>query len=120
MSQVLVVAEHLDGKLNFAATAKTVSAARALSPDKLDVIVLADAPDAIAAEVEQYLASFGDDGGTADGDGSGTTGTDGPSSTDGPNTPGDGFGTADGGTSTGGGTGTGDADGPAGGAPTAG
>ena len=50
MSQVLVVAEHLDGKLNFAATAKTVSAARALSPDKLDVIVLADAPDAIAAE----------------------------------------------------------------------
>ena len=50
MSKVLVVAEHLDGKLNFAATAKTVSAARAVSADAVDVIVLSDAPDAIAAE----------------------------------------------------------------------
>ena len=50
MSQVLIVAEHLNGQLNLSATAKTVSAARALSPEKIDVIVLADAPDAIAAE----------------------------------------------------------------------
>ena len=50
MSQVLIVAEHLNGQLNVSATAKTVSAARALSPEKIDVIVLADAPDAIAAE----------------------------------------------------------------------
>ncbi len=50
MSQVLVVAEHLNGQLNVSATAKTVSAARALSPEKIDIIVLADAPDAIAAD----------------------------------------------------------------------
>ena len=50
MSHVLIVAEHLNGQLNLSATAKTVSAARALSPEKIDIIVLADAPDAIAAE----------------------------------------------------------------------
>ena len=49
MSNILIVAEHLNGQLNVPATAKTVSAARALSPQKIDVIVLADAPDAIAA-----------------------------------------------------------------------
>ena len=49
MSNVLIVAEHLNGQLNLPATAKTVSAARALSPEKVDVLVLADAPDAIAA-----------------------------------------------------------------------
>lgn len=49
MSNVLIVAEHLNGQLNVPATAKTVSAARAMSPQKIDVIVLADAPDAIAA-----------------------------------------------------------------------
>ncbi len=52
MSKVLVVAEHLNGKLN-AATAKTVSAALALKPDAIDVLVLSDAPDAIAAEAAQ-------------------------------------------------------------------
>ncbi len=50
MTQVLIVAEHLNGQLNVSATAKTVTAARALSPQKIDIIVLADAPDTIAAE----------------------------------------------------------------------
>ncbi|MBB3225863.1 electron transfer flavoprotein alpha subunit [Luteibacter sp. Sphag1AF] len=49
MSKILVIAEHLDGKLN-GATARAVSAAQAVKPDAIDVIVLADAPDAIAAE----------------------------------------------------------------------
>ncbi|TDK18554.1 electron transfer flavoprotein subunit alpha/FixB family protein [Luteimonas aestuarii] len=49
MSKVLVIAEHLDGKLN-ASTAKTVSAAAALSPDAIDVAVLAADPAAVAAE----------------------------------------------------------------------
>lgn len=35
MSKVLIVAEHLDGKLN-AATAKCVSAAQALKPESID------------------------------------------------------------------------------------
>ena len=49
MAKVLIVAEHLDGKLN-AATAKCVSAAQALSPDTIDIVVLADDPQSIAAE----------------------------------------------------------------------
>ena len=49
MSKVLIVAEHLDGKLN-GATAKCVSAARALSPESIDIVVLAAEPSAIAAE----------------------------------------------------------------------
>lgn len=52
MSRVLVIAEHLDGKLN-AATAKTVSAALALKPDSIDVAVLAADPAAVAAEAAQ-------------------------------------------------------------------
>ena len=40
MSKILVVAEHLDGKLN-PATARTVSAAQALNPEAIDVVVLA-------------------------------------------------------------------------------
>ena len=52
MSKVLIVAEHLDGKLN-AATAKCVSAAQALNPDTLDVVVLAADPAAIAAQAAQ-------------------------------------------------------------------
>jgi electron transfer flavoprotein alpha subunit len=54
MSKVLVIAEHLDGKLN-AATAKTVSAALALKPDSIDVAVLAADPAAIAAEAAQIV-----------------------------------------------------------------
>ena len=52
MSKVLIVAEHLDGKLN-AATAKTVSAAQALSPTAIDIVVLAADPAAVAAEAAQ-------------------------------------------------------------------
>ena len=49
MSKVLIVAEHLDGKLN-ASTAKCVSAAKALNPDAIDVLVLAADPTGVAAE----------------------------------------------------------------------
>ena len=52
MSKVLVIAEHLDGKLN-AATAKCVSAAQALAPDAIDVVVLAADPAAVAGQAAQ-------------------------------------------------------------------
>lgn len=52
MSKVLIVAEHLDGKLN-AATAKCVSAAQALNADSIDIVVLAADPAAVAAEAAQ-------------------------------------------------------------------
>ena len=52
MSKVLIVAEHLDGKLN-ASTAKCVSAAQALKPESIDIIVLAADPAAVAAEAAQ-------------------------------------------------------------------
>ena len=48
MAKVLVVAEHAKGTLN-PATAKCVSAARGLEPDALEILVLSDAPDAVAA-----------------------------------------------------------------------
>ncbi len=49
MSKVLIIAEHLDGTLN-ASTAKCVSAAQALSPESIDIAVLASDPAAVAAE----------------------------------------------------------------------
>ena len=49
MSKILIVAEHLNGKLN-SATARCVTCARDLKPDAIDVLVLADTPDVIAAE----------------------------------------------------------------------
>src|SRR5690606_41345579 len=52
MSKILVVAEHLDGKLN-PATARTVSAAQALNPGAIDVVVLAADRAAVAAEAAQ-------------------------------------------------------------------
>ena len=52
MAKVLVIAEHLDGKLN-ASTAKTVSAAAAVNADAIDVVVLAADPTAVAAEAAQ-------------------------------------------------------------------
>jgi len=52
MAKVLVIAEHLDGKLN-ASTAKTVSAAAAVNADAIDVAVLAADPTAVAAEAAQ-------------------------------------------------------------------
>ena len=52
MSKVLIVAEHLDGKLN-ASTAKCVAAAQSLKPETIDIVVLADDPASIAAEAAQ-------------------------------------------------------------------
>ncbi|UGB44986.1 FAD-binding protein [Frateuria edaphi] len=49
MSKILVIAEHLDGKLN-PSTARAVSAAAAAKPEAIDVLVLSDNADAIAAE----------------------------------------------------------------------
>ena len=51
-TKVLIVAEHLEGKLN-AATARCVSAAQALSPEAIDVVVLAAEPATVAAEAAQ-------------------------------------------------------------------
>ena len=52
MRKVLIVAEHLDGKLN-ASTAKCVSAAQALKPESIDVLVLDADPSAVAASAAQ-------------------------------------------------------------------
>ncbi len=52
MSKVLIIAEHLNGKLN-ASTAKCVSAAQALSPSSIDIVVLAADPSAVAAQATQ-------------------------------------------------------------------
>ena len=49
MSNVLIIAEHLEGKLN-GSTAKCVAAAQALNPDAVDIAVLAADPGAVAAE----------------------------------------------------------------------
>ena len=49
MSKILIVAEHLNGQLN-ASTARCVTCAKEIKPDSIDVIVLADAPDAVAAQ----------------------------------------------------------------------
>jgi electron transfer flavoprotein alpha subunit len=52
MAKVLIVAEHLGGQLN-AATAKTVSAAQALQPEAIDIVVLAADPAGVAAQAAQ-------------------------------------------------------------------
>ena len=52
MSKIMIVAEHLDGKLN-AATAKCVSAAQAVKPESIDVVVLGADPAAVAAQAAQ-------------------------------------------------------------------
>ena len=49
MSNVLVIAEHLDGQLN-GSTAKCVAAAQALNPDAIDIAVLAADPSAVAEQ----------------------------------------------------------------------
>jgi electron transfer flavoprotein alpha subunit len=49
MPKILIIAEHLNGKLN-SSTARCVTCARDMKPDSIDILVLADAPDAIAAE----------------------------------------------------------------------
>jgi len=52
MPNVLIIAEHLNGQLN-PSTARTVSAAIALNPARVDIAVLADEPSPIAAEAAQ-------------------------------------------------------------------
>ncbi len=47
-TRILIVAEHLNGKLN-PSTARCVTCARELKADSIDVLILADAVDAIAA-----------------------------------------------------------------------
>jgi electron transfer flavoprotein alpha subunit len=49
MNKILVIAEHLDGKLN-PATARAVSAAAKVEPGAIDVLVLAANADGLAAE----------------------------------------------------------------------
>jgi electron transfer flavoprotein alpha subunit len=49
MSKILIVAEHLDGKLN-ASTARCVTCAKDLKPDAIDVLVLAADVGSVAAE----------------------------------------------------------------------
>ena len=49
MTKILVIAEHLDGKLN-ASTSRTVSAAQALSPETIDIAVFAEDPATVATE----------------------------------------------------------------------
>ncbi|HEX5353177.1 MAG TPA: FAD-binding protein [Rhodanobacteraceae bacterium] len=49
MSKILIVAEHLNGQLN-TSTARCVTCAREIKPETIDVLVLADAPDAVAAQ----------------------------------------------------------------------
>ena len=49
MSKILIVAEHLDGKLN-ASTARCVTCARQIGADAIDILVLAADPAGVAAE----------------------------------------------------------------------
>jgi len=49
MSKILIIAEHLDGKLN-ASTARCVTCARQIGADAIDVLVLAADPAGVAAE----------------------------------------------------------------------
>ena len=52
MSKILIVAEHLDGKLN-SSTARCVSAALAIKPEAIEVLVLAADAAGVAAEAAQ-------------------------------------------------------------------
>ena len=49
MSKILIIAEHLDGKLN-SSTARCISAANAVKADAIDVLVLAGDATSVAAE----------------------------------------------------------------------
>ncbi|HKU80504.1 MAG TPA: electron transfer flavoprotein subunit alpha/FixB family protein, partial [Rhodanobacteraceae bacterium] len=49
MSKILIVAEHLNGQLN-TSTARCVTCSHEIKPDAIDVLVLADASDAVAAQ----------------------------------------------------------------------
>ncbi|MFC3106339.1 electron transfer flavoprotein subunit alpha/FixB family protein, partial [Salinisphaera aquimarina] len=52
MSKILIIADHLNGTLN-ASTARAVTCASQLSPEAIEVLVLADDGAAIAAEAAQ-------------------------------------------------------------------
>src|SRR5581483_4314836 len=52
MSKILVLAEHLDGKLN-SSTARAVSAAISVKPNTIDVLVLGNEVAAVAATAAQ-------------------------------------------------------------------
>ena len=52
MSKILIVAEHLDGKLN-GSTARCVTCAKQIGADAIDVLVLAADPAGVAAEAAQ-------------------------------------------------------------------
>jgi electron transfer flavoprotein alpha subunit len=52
MSKVLIIAEHLDGKLN-SATARCVTAAKAINASEIHIAVFADNADAVAAQAAQ-------------------------------------------------------------------
>jgi electron transfer flavoprotein alpha subunit len=52
MSKVLIVAEHLDGKLN-PSTARCVTCAKAFNAESIDIVVLSAAPDAVATQAAQ-------------------------------------------------------------------
>jgi len=52
MSKVLIVAEHLDGKLN-PSTARCVTCAKSFDAESIDIVVLCAAPDAVAAQAAQ-------------------------------------------------------------------
>jgi electron transfer flavoprotein alpha subunit len=49
MSKILVIAEHLNGELN-SSTARAISAAATIEPETIDVLVLADKAEGVAAE----------------------------------------------------------------------
>lgn len=49
MPKILIVAEHLNGKLN-SSTARCVTCAREMNAESIDIVVLADSADAIAAD----------------------------------------------------------------------
>src|SRR5690348_17817752 len=49
MPKILIVAEHLNGQLNVS-TARCVTCAREIKPESIDVLILADKPDAVAAQ----------------------------------------------------------------------
>ena len=49
MPKILIVAEHLNGQLNVS-TARCVTCAREIKPESIDVLILADTPDAVAAQ----------------------------------------------------------------------
>lgn len=55
MSKILIIAEHLDGKLN-ASTARCVSAAQAIKAESIDVLVLAADAGAIAADAARITS----------------------------------------------------------------